>query len=277
MATATSKRILATPSSYTKSNYLYVQEIGTLKSLEPHISHREKLESYLFFIVTEGSGTVTVKNTPYHIKTGDCVWLNCLEPYSHESSARTPWSLQWVHFNGSQAHNFYQLYTEREGATIYTPSTITPYTDILQNLYQLQQSKDALSDLMSHKYLTDLIAQIFQDTFKHSSQTAIPEKFLEIRNYIEEHHTQKLTLDELAEHFFISKYHLLREYQRLFGTTVSNDLNMKRLSHAKNLLRFSPDSVENIALACGFQTSSYFIKVFKHYENLTPLEYRRKW
>ncbi len=277
MATSASERILATPSAYAKDNCLYVQEIGTLKSLKPHVSRREKLESYLFFLVTEGSGFVTVNNTSRAVKAGDCIWLNCRNPYSHESSADAPWSLQWVHFNGSQANSFYELYAEKEGPVIYTPSSTAPYTEILQNLYRIQQQKGPLSDLESHKFLTDLVTLIFKDTMQDTSATAIPEKFVAIRSYIEEHHDKKLSLDHLAEHFFISKYHLLREYQRLFGITVTGDLTMKRLAHAKNLLRFSDESVESIALACGFQTSSYFIKVFKQYENLTPLEYRKKW
>lgn len=277
MSKAISERILVTPSSYTKSNYLYVQEIGTLKSIEPHISRREKLESYLFFIVTEGSGTVTFNGSTSHIKAGDCVWLNCLLPYSHESSRLTPWTLMWVHFNGREAASFYKLYAEKEGPLVFTPASLSPYTESLQSLYRLQQKKDSLSDLLSHKHLTDLIAQIFSDTFHNAGTNAIPEKFLEIRNYLDEHYAEKVTLDDLAERYFISKYHLLREYQRLFGSTILNDLTIKRLSHAKSLLRFSSESVETIAVTCGFQTSSYFIKVFKRYESLTPLEYRRKW
>lgn len=277
MATSASERILATPSTYAKSNLLYVQEIGTLKSLKPHISRREKLESYLFFTITEGHGFVTVAGITRPVRAGDCIWLNCRNPYSHESSAEDPWTLQWVHFNGIQANNLYQLYTEKEGPVIYTPSTCTPYTEILQNLYRTQQQKSALSDLESHKFLTDLVTRIFKDTLQDDSISDIPEKFISIRNYIEENHTRKVSLDELSEHFYISKYHLLREYQRLFGITVSADLTLKRLAHAKRMLRFSAESVENIALACGFQTASYFIKVFKQYENLTPLEYRKKW
>ena len=277
MATSVSERILATPSAYAKANLMYVQEIGTLKSLKPHVSRREKLESYLFFMVTEGNGFVTVSGTTRAVRAGDCIWLNCRHPYSHESSADAPWSLQWVHFNGSQADTLYRLYTEKEGPAIYTPATLTPYTEILQNLYRIQQQKSALSDLESHKFITDLITRIFKDTMHDDSTADIPEKFIAIRNYIEENHTKKVSLDELSEHFYISKYHLLREYQRLFGITVSVDLTMKRLAHAKKMLRFSDESIETIALACGFQTASYFIKVFKQYENLTPLEYRKKW
>lgn len=277
MSASKSERILVTPSAYTKSHYLYVQEIGTLKSLSPHISSREKLDSFLFFLVISGSGSITYRNASIPIKAGDCVWLDCRTAYSHESSHSDPWSLMWVHFNGEQARSLYKLYTEKEGPVVFTPAGLTPYTESLQSLYRLQQQKDALSDLLSHKHLTDLTARIFTDNFESLSDSAIPAKFQEINRYLEEHYAEKISLDELSEYFFISKYHLLREYRRFFGTTITSALTEKRLSHAKSLLRFSAESIENIAILCGFQTSSYFIKVFKRSETLTPLEYRRKW
>lgn len=277
MAKTASERILVTPSSYTKSHYLYVQETGSLKSLQPHISRREKLESFLFFIVTEGSGNLTFQNISYPIKSGDCVWLNCLEPYSHESSVTSPWSLNWVHFFGPQANSFYSQYKDMGGPVLFTPSSLTPYVETLQALYQTQRQKNALSDLVSHNLLTNLITQIFSDTLNRYSGASIPEKFTQVRNFIEEHYNEKISLDQLSEQFYISKYHLVREYQRLFGITMLNDLTTKRLSHAKSMLRFTDESIETIASASGFQTSSYFIKVFKRFENITPLEYRRKW
>ncbi len=277
MPNSTSERILVTPSAYTKKHYLYAQEIGTLTSSHPHLSQREQLDSYLFFIVTEGSGTVTIQGEAFPVKAGDCVWLNCLTPYSHKSNLHDPWTLKWVHFNGFQLPSFYQLYIEKGGLSVYTPLSLTAYTELLQTIYRLHQTPEALTDLLSHKHLTDLITLIFADAFHKDTATAIPQKFLDIREYIETNYTDKLTLDLLAEQFFISKYHLHREYQKLFGTTITNAISIKRLSHAKSLLRFSGESIENIALTCGFQTASYFIKVFKKYEGLTPLEYRRKW
>ncbi|HKM35118.1 MAG TPA: AraC family transcriptional regulator [Lachnospiraceae bacterium] len=277
MPKTASERVLVTPSSYTKSHYLYVQETGTLKSLQPHISRREKLESFLFFIVTEGSGNLTFQNISYPIKSGDCVWLSCLESYSHESSVSSPWSLKWVHFFGPQASSFYSRYKDMGGPILFTPASISPYGEILQALFQTQRQKNALSDLVSHNLLTNLITQTFSDTLNRYSGASIPEKFTKVRNYIEEHYHEKISLDQLSELFYLSKYHLVREYQRLFGITILNDLTVKRLSHAKSMLRFTDESIESIAAASGFQTSSYFIKVFKRFENITPLEYRRKW
>ena len=59
MAKSSSNRILATPSSYARKHYLYVQEVGTLQSLEPHVSKRQNLSSYLFLVVLDGEGTLS--------------------------------------------------------------------------------------------------------------------------------------------------------------------------------------------------------------------------
>lgn len=50
----TSKRILYTPSPFARNALLYLQETGELKAKKPHVSHRQGLASYLFFMVLEG-------------------------------------------------------------------------------------------------------------------------------------------------------------------------------------------------------------------------------
>lgn len=57
------RRVINTPSSFIKSNFLYIQEAGYLKSLRPHLSRRSGLSSYLFLIVLSGSGSVSYRDT----------------------------------------------------------------------------------------------------------------------------------------------------------------------------------------------------------------------
>ena len=58
------RRVINTPSSFIKSNFLYIQEAGYLKSLRPHLSRRSGLSSYLFLIVLSGSGSVSYIRQP---------------------------------------------------------------------------------------------------------------------------------------------------------------------------------------------------------------------
>lgn len=278
MASSQSKRILATPSSYAKKNYLYVQEVGTLTSLKPHISSRDHLDSFLFFMVLEGAGYLTYHGKRFFLTKGCCVWIDCRVPYSHESSTTDPWTLTWVHFYGTQAPTLYQSYVNSDMPVIFTPQTLTPFSDCIYAIYQRQTKPGALNELYCNKYLTDLITLCYEEgSLTHHESSNIGEKLESVRAYLEEHYMDKLSLDELSEHFFISKYHLAREYRRCFGITIGNDITARRVSRAKSLLRFTQDSIEEISTSCGFSDAGYFIKVFKRQENMTPLEYRHKW
>lgn len=277
-AKSTSNRILATPSSYARSHYLYVQEVGTLQSLEPHVSKRQNLNSFLFFIVMDGEGTLFYNGTHHHITAGDCVWIDCAKPYFHESSAEHPWSLKWVHFFGTQAQNFYSAYLSKDNSYVFSPRSILPFTEALDQLYICHQNKSSLMELISNKCITDIITLCFTENESlKQGEYSIPEKLQQVHTYLTENYAEKISLEDLAECFFISKFHLSREYKKIYGTTIGNDLTYQRISHAKSMLRFSDDSVDTIAQKCGFQESGYFIKVFKKAENMTPLEYRKKW
>ena len=65
----TSNRIIYTPSAFAKSNLIYLQETGQLQAKKPHVSQRENLSSYLFFIVKSGSGTLTYEGCILRIPT----------------------------------------------------------------------------------------------------------------------------------------------------------------------------------------------------------------
>ncbi|MBQ9926760.1 MAG: helix-turn-helix transcriptional regulator [Lachnospiraceae bacterium] len=278
MAKSSSNRILATPSAYARKHYLYVQEVGTLQSLEPHVSKRQNLNSFLFFIVLDGEGTLFYEGTRHRICSGDCVWVDCTQPYFHESSFEHPWSLKWVHFNGPEAKHFYETYLSKGNSYIFHPRSILPFTEALDQLYGFHQNKTPLMELGSNKCITDIITLCFTENESlKQGEYSIPEKLQQIHTYLVEHYSEKITLEDLAEHFFISKFHLSREYKKTYGNTIGNELTYQRISHAKSMLRFSDDSVDAIALKCGFQDSGYFIKVFKKAENMTPLEYRKKW
>lgn len=277
-ASTHSNRILATPSSYAKEHYLYVQEIGTLKSLVPHTSSRRNLNSLLIIIVLEGEGYITYEGNSVLLQAGDCVWLNCGRPYSHKSSTELPWSLMWVHFWGREAMALYENYIKRGCPYTFRPGNLYPFTNTLTRLYREQSRMDTLSELVSHNYLTDIITSIYLENDNTASAAShIPDKFIKIRNYIGKNYSSKLSLDTISNEFFISKFHLSREFKKIFGTTIGDYILKQRISKAKSLLRFSEASIDEIAADCGFSDGGYFIRVFKNEEKLTPAKYRKLW
>lgn len=99
----------------------------------------------------------------------------------------------------------------------------------------------------------------------------------EIKEYLEHHFSEKITLDELAGMFFINKFYLTRIFKEQFGLSINSYLCQLRITHAKELLRFTSLPIEKIGLECGIPDANYFSRTFKKVEGMTPGEYRRRW
>ena len=123
-------RYIHTPSSFARQSLLYVQEAGHLKSRDRHISRRSHLESYLFFIVLSGSGTVSIQDTHFALRSGDHVFLDCRQPYFHESSQDDPWELLWVHFNGAAMDGYWKYFTGHQKSSFFSGRKKKILTDI---------------------------------------------------------------------------------------------------------------------------------------------------
>lgn len=274
-----SKRILYTPSDFAKTNLLHLQEIGSLKAVKPHTSSRRNLSSYLFFIVEHGSGTLTYENQCYPLKSGDCVFIDCRKAYSHCSSADL-WSLRWVHFYGPNIHAIYQKYRERGGLTVFPASDPDHYSTLLKETFDLAESTTYIRDMKIYEKLTGLLVLIMEKSWHPNSKTATfraKRDLQDIKEFIDNHFTTEIRLDDLAEKFYINKYYLTRIFKEQFGCTINHYQIQLRITHAKHLLRFSDYTIEKISGECGIDDPNYFSRIFKKVEGLTPNEYRNKW
>ena len=278
-ATVKSERILHTPSDFAKINLLHLQEVGILTALEQHKSKRNNLASYLFFIVTDGDGTLEYNGVEYHISNGDCVFVDCRKPYSHYTSENL-WTLKWVHFYGPNMSGIYEKYIERGGLPCFTPSDFSVYEQALDNIKNIAETDNYLKDMHIFEQITSLLTRLMEESWHpelKAEGNVKKNNLQEIKDYIDLNFSQKITLDILSEKFFINKFYLTRIFKNQFGISINTYLTQVRITHAKQLLRFSNCSIEQIGLACGFPDNNYFSRIFKKIEMCTPVEFRKRW
>ena len=70
-----------------------------------------------------------------------------------------------------------------------------------------------------------------------------------VKEYLDEHYTEKIMLEELAEKFFINKFYLSKIFKETYGTTVNNYLISKRITRAEQRLRFTDMTVDEVGVA----------------------------
>jgi AraC-like DNA-binding protein/ligand-binding sensor protein len=96
-----------------------------------------------------------------------------------------------------------------------------------------------------------------------------------VQNYASTYYNRELKLTELAKIYFLNPQYLCRLFKRKTGTHFTDYLNRIRIEKAKEMLKLSEDTVLDIALRVGFNNVTYFNRVFKVIEGVTPTEYRK--
>lgn len=108
----------------------------------------------------------------------------------------------------------------------------------------------------------------------NSKQREYTERFMYICDYINEHYSEDLNLDDVADISGFSKYHFSRLFKQFTNISFYKYLNKKRIENAEKLLIDKELSITEVALRCGFSSLSAFIRMFKIIKDCTPTEFK---
>lgn len=106
-------------------------------------------------------------------------------------------------------------------------------------------------------------------------KTGVHQKVHEVALYLQNHIHESVSLEELAQRFFMSRSYLTRSFRNVTGFSVVEYMTYIRIQKAQHLLRESDRSITEIADLCGFGNITYFEKVFKTTTGHTPVQYRK--
>lgn len=146
---------------------------------------------------------------------------------------------------------------------------------LLEALYRETLGNDYGAEIMRRSLVSQILVHVGrlalqEDTSLQDSSSSL---FIsQVLDYINAHYQEPLSLNSLAEHFFISKYHLSHEFNRQVGTSVYRYIQKKRLQVARQFLS-QQQRPSHIALACGFSDYACFYRAFKNEYGYSPREY----
>ena len=106
---------------------------------------------------------------------------------------------------------------------------------------------------------------------KHESKLA-----LDVANYVRHHLSEPISVETMAEEFFLSRPYLSTKFKQETGVTLTDFILNEKTEEAKRLLRYSDKTASAISAYLGFSSQGHFAKVFKKYAGCTPNEYREK-
>ena len=148
----------------------------------------------------------------------------------------------------------------------------------LRQLSKLQAQEDV--EFQTRNLLSDiwlLLLQIIRNTDSRNfyGNSKQQDRILTMISFIQENFAEKLTLEEIADSAAVSTRECLRCFQSSIRQSPMDYLISYRIQMAKKLLETTDHSITEISLRCGFNSNSYFTKLFHRTCGKTPNAYRK--
>ena len=247
--------------------------------------HHDFFEVYLFL---SGRVEYRVEGRTYCLAPGDLLLISPLELHQPiVEASQKPYERIVLWINRGFLESFA---TERATLTRCFDSTQPNHTNLLR-LTSAQRTavtaqmgklvrESYVIEYGSSQYALGIFLQLMVEinrmallTVKDCSiQDGPPELVAQLLEYIGEHFCDELSLDTLAERFYVSKYHLSHTFQSAVGTSVYRYIILKRLLMAKQMLAGGiPAGV--VCRSCGFKDYANFFRAFKSEYGISPKAY----
>lgn len=238
--------------------------ISHIKREQGFVFSRTLQMDYIIAFILSGEVEYGFPAKTHIAKAGDIVFLNKKEAYSVRVISKEPWEHIVIAFRGE---NMECLPVQVFHKTAHYNRFVELFRDALQTwsgcgaAYKIKAK--AIITKILYELTAESLARLFGDNATLKKAT----------DYIDEHYSQKITVEELAALSGYSVSHFTREFRNSYGISPIQYLNHIRITHAKNLLRAGEHTITQIAQKCGFSNVYYFSAYFKKVTGLSPKEY----
>ncbi|WP_028668415.1 AraC family transcriptional regulator [Runella zeae] len=208
-----------------------------------------------------------------------------------EATQQNPTQCLALAFNKSKLQQTVDLLNERGVKQNGKEWSLTDYNyhftndiainQILQRLIFIFTENHPSKDIFADMLLQELIIRILQTEsksiyLKKSYTQPNNDRISFVLNFIRENITEDLTIELLSEKAYMSESNFYRTFKHETGASPIDFIIEERLKLAESLLRDPKMSVKEVFMASGFNSFSYFCRIFKKKKSLSPTEFKEK-
>lgn len=211
--------------------------------------------------------------------TPPAVVLYDIHSRQHYYAAEESYVDDYIHFWFDESRSFIDEINLPMNTVISLPdNTIIP--NLLRQMYEEFVSINEYKE-RTLEYLFCIILLKIAELSQRSRMSKVPDQydkvFQDLRSAIYLEPAKEWHVWECASKHGLSTPYFQKLYKSCFGNTFVQDVVKSRMEHAKHLLLMSDYSIKEIALYCGYNNDTFFMKQFKKNTGLTPSQYRKKF
>ena len=226
---------------------------------------------FLLFYIAKGKEHFYLDNEIV-ADEGSFIFYRPFEKQSHIYKESKTGEFYYIHFNASDDFDLFGF----KSSAIYTAKPCTKVRDIFEEIISELQTKQPAYEKICASKLFNIISLIKIETEKVSApQGRYFDKISFVIQSMNKEYHINYTLDEYAKMCNMSKFHFLRVFKDITGTSPLEYRNKIRLDHAKELLEDTNIPVNEIGRSVGYSSGAYFCDAFKAKNGISPSQYRK--
>ena len=254
--------------------HLHLQSFSHMYSLQDYYTSRSKADSCLILHTDHGSGILEYRGRSFHLEEGDLFWIDCRIPHTYRTDGAF-WEHTDIHISGTGSEALFAEFAA-VGQYVLRSKDIPYYMSDTEDLLDAYVRPDPHRTLrIAHSIGTLLMHLILSAEKSRSRVTETSGALQDLIYYMHEHFREPLSMDQLSALSGLSRFHLSREFKKLTGFAPNEYLIRLRIEQAKVLLAGSSLPVYEIAGLSGFESETYFSRLFHQRMHMSPGAYRK--
>ncbi|MCR6112197.1 helix-turn-helix transcriptional regulator [Bacillus sp. A301a_S52] len=240
-----------------------------------HGLERKRGNSFVFQYTLSGEGAIdihgsTFKLTPRKAFMVEIPGKHCyyLPDHSHK------WEFIFITLNGVAAKACWDRLSQRYGPILDIPLE----SRVIQKVFDIYIG--ATEKVFEDAYMSSAEAYAFlMECYRLlqpvKATSPFPESMNDALNFIHQHYHEDITIEDIADAAYVSKYYLIKIFQKTLNTTPAQYVTNVRIEKAIELLVNTEFTIRIISEKIGFSNDNYFNKVFKKVVGIPPGEFRK--
>jgi AraC-like DNA-binding protein len=234
-----------------------------------NVSNEFPYDYYVFEYVVKGIGYIETPEEKYTVKEGDFYFLNRHRYHIYYSDPDQPYEKMFIVLKGSFVDFLVSSYLINDSVYIKKCNLNSLMVHIINLLNR--------EGPVNYDRLAISVLELFQQAFpppyqNNATNNRIPER---IKNYIDAHINEKITLEDISNNLYISKSHIERAFKKEYNQTPLAYCANQKIIQVASMLVTTDYSLSQIAQQLGFSDVKYMSKSFKKIKGKTPMEYKR--
>lgn len=250
---------------------VYLVNMGMF-DCQPYVKRGAEFGYPQIFYCTKGSGILCYDNIRTEVKAGTGFFIPPAYPHEYYPTGDV-WDNHWIIPDGYGCERMLSGMGLDKPQT-FSLSNIKLLDHFFRNMHEALMSDKLHGNLRASGYLYSFLIELERCKSGAGLRNEANPAIIKCVDYIDNNYSETITMEHLCNVSGVSKQYLCRLFRNTLASRPMEYIAKRRIQAAKELLTGTEMSIEEIVEQTGFCDSSYFCKLFRRYEGMTPTQFR---